>query len=236
MPITPIHTVWELVRFLCRKYNSAYLDPEQFNLVINRAQMTKFMEMYGNPQEYQPGRPIPKISYEVTQKVIDDLKQFKEDRVLQVDKEGKASYPDNYVHTLSLGYRTIKYSNCKGSEPMVAPIEVVDQDKEMYRRSSYIVAPSRKRPICVLKNSYYQFYPEGIGVAEVSYLRQPKQAKYAVKIVNNRPVYDPDKSVHLEWPDVAVNDIVMRALSYIGISIKDEEIVGYTEMKRTQGV
>jgi hypothetical protein len=238
MPTTSIKTVWEIVRFLCKKNNTAYLDPDQFNLVINRAQMTKFMEMYGNPVEYQPGAPAPRVAYEVTQKVTDDLKQFKQEKVLTINKYGQAPYPENYVHTLSLGSRYYKQTeDCKEGETevFIAPIEVVNQDKEMQRRASRIVGPTKKSPICILKDTYFQFYPENIGSVQLSYLRQPREARYGVTIVSGRPVYDQATSVDLEWPDVAVNDIVMRALSYIGLSIKDGDITQYAETKKQTG-
>jgi hypothetical protein len=222
MPTVSIKTVWDLTRALCKKHNTAYLDPDQFNLYINRAQVTKFMELYGNPQEYQPGLPAPRIAYEVTQKVTDDLRQFKKEAILTVDSDGKSNYPADYVHTLSIGKND-------------RPIEVVRQELEMYRRSSKIVGPTVHDPICVLKETYYQFYPKDIASAELSYLRQPQEAKFAVTIVSGRPVYDPTLSINLEWPDVAVNDIVMRALSYIGISIKDAEILQYAETLKKTG-
>lgn len=230
-----INEVKKLVDYIVRKNNSGYLNPDQFNLIMHRAQMTKFMELYGNPKEYQVENPIPRIAYEVTQKISDDLRQFKKTADMILNSQGRGNLPSDYVHTISLQY-VAGLNTSSGVEKQYIPIDVVSEDKEYYRLGSAIVPPTKKYPIAVLKSTYYQIHPIDISVVKLSYLSQPIAPIWNYTIVNGRPVFNAATSIDLNWPDVAVNDIVTRACSYIGISIKDNEILNYTQVKEKEGL
>lgn len=235
-----INEVKQVVDYIVRKNNSGYLTPDQFNLIINRAQITIFVRKYGSEEDYMPGKPIPRMAFEQTQSVSDDLRKFKEPADLIVDRDGRANYPEGYIHTLSLGY--VGGINVSGSiQKNYYPIEVVDQDKEFYRLSSVVVPPTKKFPIAVIKNTYFQFYPTNVGVVKLSYLRLPRNANWGYTLVSNRPVFAATggvngNSVDLEWPGTNINEIITEALTYIGISIKDKDVIQYANQKAQEGI
>lgn len=234
-----IDEVYKTIQFIVRKNTTGGLiDPDQFNRIINRAQMTKFMKSYGNEQEYQPGKPIPRIAFQITQSVTDELKAFIENGNMILDSDGRVDYPGDYVHAIpGLGYKTsVNNSNGVGSTLKYVPIEIVDKQFEYYRLSSGIVNPTRTTPICILENTYMQFYPINIGPVRFPYLRQPVTAVWAYTMANGRPVYDATNSVDLEWPDVNINSIISLACSYIGISIKDGDVMAYSTSSYQAGI
>ena len=231
-----INQIKKFVDYLVRKNNSAYLNPDQFNLVLDRAQMSKFMELYGNPKEYQPGNPIPRIAYEVTQKISDDLRIFKENFNMLIDNNGQATLPSNYIHAISIGAIAGKNTTPGKSEKQFITVDIIPEDKEYYRLGSVIVPPTKKQPIAVIKDTYVQVYPENMGSVKFSYLRRPVEPVWGYDIVNGRPVYSESKSTNLEWPDQTINDIIIRACNFIGISIKDGDIVSYTQGKTQEGL
>jgi hypothetical protein len=234
-----IDEVYKTIQFIVRKNSTGgLLDPDQFNRIINRAQMTKFMRSYGNEQEYQPGKPIPRIAFQITQSVTDELKAFIENGNLILDSDGQVDYPDDYVHAIpGLGYKTsVNNSGGIGSTLKYVPIEIVDSQFEYYRLSSQIVNPTRTTPMCVFKGSFIQFYPNNIGPVFFPYLREPRQALWDYTIVNGRPVYNAATSVDLEWPDVNINAIIALACSYIGISIQSDVISQYASQTYQTGV
>ena len=224
-----IDTVKQYTEFLVRKNNSKTISPTQFNLIINRAQLSVFMDRYGNPHEYRPGSPVPAKAYAITQKILDDLRVFQESANLILSLQGRASYPTDYVHLISL-----KYLTQKNGSPLHVPIEVVDQDKEGYRLGSEIVGPTKQYPFAVLKNTYFQIYPALVNV-ELNYLRYPREAFWGSTVVNGRFVFDPATSINLEWEDVVINDIVSQALKSIGISIKDGDILNFAQQQSAEG-
>ena len=92
MPID-VNELYEFVKFVANKEQSGYIKPDEFNLVADRAQMQFFMERYNNPAEYQPGRPIPRVAFQQSQKVSDDL------RILKFHK--KLSKSNNFISSES---------------------------------------------------------------------------------------------------------------------------------------
>lgn len=231
-----INQIKKFVDYIVRKNNSSYLNPDQFNQVMDRAQISKFMELYGNPKEYQPGNPIPRIAYEVTQKISDDLRAFKENSSPILDKNGRFEFPDDYIHTISLAAIIGKNKGDGTSERQYTTLDIVPEDKEYYRLSSVIVPPTKQYPIAVVKNTYMQVYPVDMGGIQFSYLRRPVAPVWGYDIVNGRPVYNESKSTNLEWPEQTINDIVIRACNFIGISIKDIQILNYTQGKTQEGL
>ena len=88
----------------------------------------------------------------------------------------------------------------------------------------------------VLVNGYHAgFARRNISNVNLSYLSQPPKPVWGYTIVNKRPVFDANTSVDLLWSDVCINDIVIRAMSYVGISIKDNEIISYSQAKIKEG-
>ena len=224
----------QFLEYIARKNNSATLSPSQLNLILDRAQMQKFMELFGNPQEYQVGNPVPRVAYEVTQKISDDLRTFKEEKNVILDN-GRAVLPEDYIHALTIS--AIVGKNTKdGVKKIYTSFDIVDEDKEVYRISSNIVPPTKEFPIAVLKKDYFQIYPEDLTNVKISYLRRPKMPIWGYTVQSGRPVYDPSQSTDLEWPEQTVNDIIIRACNYIGISIKDGDILGYTQGKIQTGM
>lgn len=229
-----IDTVKQLVEYIVRKRTSAFLDPDEFNLVVNSASLSEFMDYIGNEHAYQPGQPIPPRAFELTQNIIEKLKVFKEaGYALIIDAAGQVSFPSDHVYTLGLGYITGSGSPIV---PRYVPIEIVDEQKKWYRLSSKIVAPDKKFPICVIQNTYFQFYPINLQSASLSYIRYPREAKWNYTIENDRPKFNPVGSVNLEWEKIKMNDIVIRVCSLLGISIKDAEIIQYAQQKQAEGL
>lgn len=227
-----IDKVKTFVSKLANKNQKGFLNGDDFNVYAERAHMEEFMDRYGNPKEYQPGQPIPRIAYEVTQKITDDMRVFKKLITLPIDKFGKSAYPVDYVHLSSVRYRLIKAS---GDEKEVE-VDVIPDDKLGGRLSSDIVNPSKKYPICTLYDTYMQFYPKNLAGVKFTYLRQPTVPKWAFTFVDGREIYDPDNSVDFDFPDTVHNSISIKILSYLGINLREAEIVQYAEAKDQSGI
>lgn len=231
MAKTSIDTVKRYTEYLVRKNQSGALDPDQFNLIINRASKEEFVSRVGNPHQYVPGNAMPQMGFQITQKITEDLKIFQTNANLILNNQGRANYPTDLAYTIpGLGYKTQR-----DGEVYYAPIEVIDKDKEYYRLGSKIVNPTRERPVAVFENTYVQVYPIGITNINFPYLKYPTEAVWGYNMVNGRAVYDPSKSTDLEWEDLVVNDIIINALSSIGISIKDADVLNYAQQKSITG-
>ena len=252
-----INEVYKFVQFISNKEQSGFVKPSEFNIAVDRAQMQFFMERYNNPAEYQPGRPIPRVAYNQTQKVSDDLRQFITRATLPVDNTGLMSYPLDYLHfsSASSSYVDVEFDrgttteDCPGcnkdtsvgttSSNVVSKtvsIRPVDDSELSNLLSSSIVQPTLGFPVLTFYQEGVQYHPISINTVDFVYLRKPITPIWAYTVVDNRPVYDAPNSIDLEWPTQVLNEIAIRVLSFIGINLRENDLAQYSEGKRQTGI
>lgn len=228
-----INKVYIFVNELANKDQRGFLPSATFNIYAERAQMEIFMKRYGNPQEYQPGRPVPRIGFEMTQKVIDDLKVFLKTKVLNLNKKGVVDAPSDLVHPAAMSY---KLHLAGMDSPMVVPVKRIPVGKLANKLSSRITGPTKEFPICNEIGSTFTFYPSNLAVVNLTYLKQPTVPKWAFTFLNGREVYDAGNSVDFEFPDEVHNEICIKILGYLGIKLRDQDLVAIAETKSAQGI
>jgi len=252
-----VNELYRFVQFVANKEQSGFIKPSEFNLAADRAQMQFFMERYNNPAEYQPGRPIPRVSYNQTQKVSDDLREFITRVTLPISPNGIMLYPDDYLHFSSATNHYIEQSTTQeipdetcdgcveaGTSVTTTPIESktvsvrpVDDSELSNILSSSIVEPTREHPILTFYQEGVQYHPKNLGAVDFVYLRKPITPLWAwIPDANGRPVYNIASSIHLEWPVQVFNEIAIRILAFVGINLREAELSNYGEGKRQTGI
>jgi hypothetical protein len=203
------------------------------------------MRKYSNDAEYQPGRPIPRVSFELTQQQIDNLHHLKENRDFYITN-GVLPIPDgetvkdntnqvvpSYLHWAALyNYYVLPNTNTVEERP----IDVLRSVEWGNRINSRINTPTNKRPIAELRSTYIQIMPKTVSFMRFEYLRHPLQPVWAYTMVNNRPVYNEAASTDIDAPKEAQNEITVIALSYMGINMREPELVQYAEGMKDKGV
>lgn len=88
-----IDQVHKFIDFIIKKSSAGgYVTPSEMDLLLNRAQIQYFNKLYGNQNDYRYDRPVPKISYAVTEKISDSLAPFLSDKtVVSIDAGGRFS-------------------------------------------------------------------------------------------------------------------------------------------------
>lgn len=234
------------VLYLARK--SGMLNnptPDQFNRIAEQSLYTWTMRKYGNDAQYQPGRPIPLISFELTQNQIDNLHHLKTNKNFLITG-GVLNLPDGttvvdntnqiapaYLHWAALyNYYVIPGTNI----PEEREIEMIRSNEWGKRVNSRINEPTNKRPVAELRDTYIQIMPVTVSFMRFEYLRHPIKPLWASTIVNNRPVYDAANSVDMDAPKEAENELAVIALSYLGINMREADLIQYAEAMKEKGV
>lgn len=204
------------------------LNQEEYNLCLAWANREYFKTKYGLPEEYRPGMPLPRQAYPVSQKIIDDLRKFlvvmggKNAPLLTIDVNGFADIPSDYIHVSSIRYQG-------------RAVEFLSDDVIGDRLQSSIVYPDEKYPVCVFYNNYLQFYPKTLGSAEFTYLRMPVTPFWAATIVDDEYVYDPTKSIQLEWPEDTHVDISNLIIKYASENLRDFSMTQLATNRQDKG-
>ena len=236
--------ILSLINYISNKDQTGRtMTPNQFNLLLDASNNDYFKKKYGLPEEYQPGQPFPAQSYEITQKITDDMRSFKkwlggrDYPALSIDTSGRADIPTDYVHYSSIRYRKVTNSaDCTTPTTEYKTIEVLTDAQIGDRLQNSIKMPTIDNPICSFYSDYIQFYPITLARTDFTYLRYPTTPIFGYTIVNDVEVYNPSTSTEIEWPDINHLDIVRIILSYIGINLREPQLFQYAEMKKKEGV
>lgn len=207
----------------------------EFNLWLRRSMDALFITEYGLPESYKPGYPLPRMAYELTQRIKDDLRVFKEEPVLIVNSKGEMTLPADYVHYTAIDF--YKVTNVPGGEPDIDEIgvEVIDDDKWSRRKRNALKTPDQEEPICNFGNTFVRFAPTDLQRARLTYLRYPKQPKWDFDLVEDVEIFKPSTSIDVELPEYLTNNLSMIILTYIGVKNRDEGLLSYAEVVKTRG-
>ncbi len=222
--------------------------PSQFNLAVERAYMEFIMRRYGNQAEYVPGRPIPRVAWQQSQKISDDLRFLLTRRDIPVPNTGKMLIPDGsgndlngdtldkYLHHSSLRFN---FTDTVAGEirSREVKIDVLTDAEFSNATESTIVNGTRRFPVCAYYDTFIQFEPKDLQKVIFTYLRIPVTPIWAFTLdANDRPVYDPVNSVDIEAPDQVTNEIAFNTLAFMGISIRDQFIYQASKQFVAEGV
>lgn len=217
-----IYSIVQYLKFLLNK-GSKYHSEDEIMDALHHAQMNLFLDRIGNTAKYQPGRPIPPVSYQVTKKVSGDLQPFLKAVTLTLT-DGEITLPEDFVYPTSL--RISKAG---------AKIDLVDDDKVSSRLSSQVLPVTVEYPIAEITSTGYRIYPNTVTMAYLKYLRLPVKPEYKTKVVSGEETYDDATSVDLEFPAITHEEIIARALPALGLNVKDSSVLQFGNFKTQQG-
>lgn len=87
-----------------------------------------------------------------------------------------------------------------------------------------------------MKNEGFQFYPENIAQARLSYVRKTPTIIWAYILdFRDEPVYDPLNSIDPVWSDTDMYNIIVRVLQSFGVSMQLGVVVDYSQNIKTAG-
>jgi hypothetical protein len=229
--------LYDFLRYVSNKEQMGdSISPSAYNTMLKAANLDLFKRMYDIPERYQVGMPISKISFELTQKLIDSTSTFKETKEILTDSSGKAPYPSDYIHmTAVLSKRYERSSDCEfvvysGSTEGLKENQIAD------RISNSITIPTRRDACYVLNSDNIQFYPEEKGMYTIRYIRLPKTPEFGYDIIDDEIVYNPATSTEIEWGEEMHLDIARQCLVYMGKNLSDQALLQYSEQHNETGV
>lgn len=257
--------IYRLLNYVINKSQTGNaLSPTDFNDINKAAQLRHFKRKVGLPEEYQPGVPLPRQSYEITQKITDDLMPFKVHMgapgtmPLQVANDGTAIIPSNLYYPGSLSY--IHFDPTCNVEGQVRMIDVLTDGQWVDIAGNSLKRPTYEYPVCNFQSGYIRFLPKDIQRVDFVYLRYPIKPVYDYYIsAIGEQIYLPPNSVYVlqggeegsagqtagttvvsqsvefEWDEVNQLDIVYLMADFAGINLREMPLMQYANMMKQQG-
>jgi hypothetical protein len=125
------------------------------------------------------------------------------------------------------------------------PVAVLNEEELIYRLESQVIPVTTDDPICIMNSgNLIQLFPESGQNGKLFYFRRPVVPKFGYttsgrSIVYNSTEYNattaPNGSRQLEWREADITNIIIKALSYYGLSISNNDVIQFAENKNQQG-
>lgn len=234
-----VDDIYKTVNFLANKHQSKAISPEEFNLALQLVNLEFFKEKYGLPEEYRPGVHLPRQAWQMTQKITDDLSFLLLSASITIDADGMGTLPTNYVHHSSTAFKyVLNAEECgSGQQPGVClvPIEVIMDDEWNTRLCDSIMEPTLRYPVMRFFGKTIEVAPKKLGTIEMKYLALPQTPERRFTFTNDDDVYDANLSTQLQWPEQTHPDFISRILVYVGINIREYDIVNFAQLRKQQG-
>lgn len=168
--------------------------------------------------------------YAVNEKYQDALAPFKTPYQFTNSSSpgGLITLPANYRRLNSIWL--LRYDNDTLANVLKEVPEVNDDDLAERTRSQ--LDPISTNPIFQAAGAgKFQLYPKKQSVGECWYLKTPADPVFAYTQVGRIITYDQANSTQLEWSRGELNNVMFRALQYLGVNMSQELMVQYTQLK-----
>ena len=215
----PISDVHDFIRTIIKKNRGGFVSPNDIDRAVNRgvsdfisAVITKF-------------KRTGKFEY-------DHLLVKRASFTVSAGSGGIQAMPTDYIEALTIYHNDANGTLIEGT--------IYSWDEFLEVKNSSILAPDRAFPVATIYISTagtptIEFAPvpvSGSYTFTLVYMRKPAKAKYTYTSPYGNISFDNTQAyVDIDLDDRYFTDIVSRALMYIGISLKDNDIASIETLK-----
>lgn len=204
-----IDSVYELSYAIAAKQSQGFPSPADFNRFCNLANMDLF-NFYNDERE----KLLLKVNSGEQIFMPTTLNDFIAASTV-TSNTGVFPMPTDYQYYLSL--------NSPSSQ---ADCLKVDQSKLANYLNSTVDNPTIQFPIFTENSDTFNVYPNSINSIIITYIKTPPAVLWAYTVTaDNQPIYDPNNSINFIWTDTEIYRLTARVLFYMGVSIRDTELM-----------
>ena len=213
MDLQDVHTK---IYFLANK-EQHFWPHEEIDDVLHSAQLwlfNQYFEQYGKTQVLHDAMSPFKVKYTFT---------------TGNTPAGVITLPSTYQHLLSA------YVQYTDGVIRTKSIRIVNEDELGDRLSSQLKPVSATAPVA--RNTglgVIQLYPELPNSGYLFYLKTPVAPVFDYTEAGRVITYNVGTSTQLAWNDTSINQIIIKALQYLGVNLEAVPLVQYTEVKDQQ--
>ncbi|GEM_PF-2543831 len=223
--------------WLGKKKPGFTLTKPEFERLLHLSQLKHLKRKIGLPEEYQPGAPLPKQVYEISNVIMDDLSPFKrvmggDEMALAIDMAGYTNVPKDFYYPSTL---QLKLINSKTGKLRYRKISIVTDKEWADRLGSFSAEPNRYFPVANFQNKFIRFYPKDLRSADFVYISTPVKPVYGVTYGRGFAEYVPSTSTELAWNDTNIIDIMGILLGEIGVNIPNSDLINISDKAEVTG-
>lgn len=240
MKAASINSVYSLVKNVANSQNRGYATPAEFNSFAVNSQQELFQEMlasYDDILRKQRGFiSHSEGAYDGIEHLEDDLRNLLRVDVPLTGTDNVMTLPEDHAYLLSLSANDRKVDN-------------VPPEKSRLFRSSFLAAPTEDRAVAVVERNQITFYPDTLDSSDnltITYYKYPQgtdavtglpstsNPSWGFTTVSDVAIYNPSASIDFELPKSLEYRLAQKVLSYLGINMREAEIVQFAQLKEQE--
>ena len=214
-----------LMKYIINKNQNGNLPPSRFNMVINQGSRSYQSFLLGSLQQYTPGRPVARVELGNNRTVRQRLAPTIYGYLLSVNSTtGQSPYPNDFLQVDTMysiyGVKRIRYI----------------ENNQLDAAYNSVIDPLVSNPIYLIEDDNFQFYPVSTYQAKLHYVRDVPEMRWGYTLDgNNREVYSAINSVQPIWDDIAMTEVMARALMLVGVNLQSQQVLAYSNEMKTNG-
>lgn len=238
-------------------------SPEQFNRELPVALISAIRRHIGLPEEYSPGMPAPRINYEASQMVTNELLDLRTPKLVMLDN-GIGILPANYFYLSSISYKYAKpkpnykklsFDECchttEGAKETTenytlqnVPVTLLTDAEFNMSANASLRKSTKAKPIARLygKNTSEEYLiqvsPIECDQIDIIYIRKPKKPVwgYTINPLTLVEEYSASTSQDIELPESMFDTLRFIMLKRLGVPEREAELYKYGQDLQNKGV
>lgn len=187
----------DMIDTLKNEGQTGYHTPEEIDRALNNASDDKFNS--------------EKKVFEATGFISDNIRTFKTKATVSLTS-GSGALPSDY------SYRT------GASTTGNLPVEILSEGEWVNKINDPIDPPSTTRPIMAIRSTI-DVLPITLTSVVLYYLKRPATMVFGYTVTDGENVYNSGTSTNCDFPVDCHVDIVLRACVYLGIPLRDQDLI-----------
>ena len=209
-----VDTVYQRVLAILNKENRGYITPQEFNLMANQAQLEIFEQYFYDLNQFSRIGSNNSEYADIINNIEEKISIFEITESL-ITEDLFHTTPENLYRIGSIVDGNIEV--CYVSEKELQAIN-----------ASPLTAPTSDYPVYTKKGTSIYTYPYTASIS-LNYIKIPATVQWAYTEVNSTALYDSSNSTNFELHESDEPSLVIKILSYAGLSIKQPEITQVVE-------
>jgi len=209
-----IDTVYQRVLAILNKENRGYITPQEFNLMANQSQLEIFEQYFYDLNQFTRAGSNSSEYANIINNIEDKISLLETTVNVVTDELSHVTPEDLYrIGSITLGNIEVGYVSEKELKEISA---------------SPLTAPTETYPVYTKKGTSIFTFPF-LSSISINYVKIPKTVEWAYTEINNTALYDSSNSTNFELHESDETNLVLKILSYAGVSIKQTDITQVIE-------
>ena len=204
-----INDIYTLINYIFSKQLGGFITVEEAMIALDAGQLELFEDEFK--------------AYSVNQTIVDSILPFKVVQDFTSTSGGVVSFQSDYMHLLAGAYTT--------TSGTVNPIRFVTEGELPYYLTNQLRPVLLSSPCAVNIANGFQLFPSSAQTGKYSYMKRPATPILSYTLVSRVFTYNSGASTQLQFSDAYINNIISRALKYIGISLGEEEVQQFAQQQ-----